>query len=209
MNKSGPQTKDDMKSTLLLSPGKAAGDGDETEILRACCKGDRQAFGWLVERYKRRAYYSALGLVGCREAAVDLSQDAFIKAWRAIKTFDPGKRFYTWYYQILRNLCYNFLRDRKRHARPFSECSPTELSRLADAGADMQADVEQRELAKAVWDGLANLKPAEREILILKEFQNHAYKEIAAMLDIPVGTVMSRLYNARKALKEQLEDMYP
>ena len=209
MNKSAHQIKDAMNSIPSLSPARSAVDRDEADMLRACRNGNREAFGWLVERYKHRAYYAALGLVGSHDAAVDLSQDAFIKAWRAIKTFDPHKRFYTWYYQILRNLCYNFLRDRKRHARPFSEYPPGELSLLPDVGMDAEAEAERHELAAAVWKAIARLRPAEREIIVLKEFQNLAYKDIAALLDTPIGTVMSRLYNARKALKEQLEEIYP
>ena len=88
------------------------GEGDDVLVRRAQA-GDPDAFGRLVERYMRRAYYSALSLVGTREDALDLSQEAFARAYRARRTIDPDRPFYAWLYQILRRLCFNFLRDRQ------------------------------------------------------------------------------------------------
>lgn len=181
---------------------------NDAEAIRLCQAGNRQAYGFLVERYKERAYYSALGILGSREAALDISQDAFVRAFRAMKRFEPGKKFFTWYYQILRNLCLNFIRDKKRHARSFSEMDEHEISIIADSDQDASDLAEHNELKRALWQALDELKPKEKEIIVLKDFQDLSYKEIAEMLDIPIGTVMSRLFNARKALKAKIERTY-
>ncbi len=195
----------------VIKPGVHAGvyaiDNDQDAIL-SCQKGNKQAYGFLVQKYMKRAYYTALGLVGSHENAVDLSQDAFIRAYRAIKKFDAKKNFFTWYYRILRNLCFNFLRDRARHARSFSEVGEKAVYLFTDESQDSYGQVEQNELRRAVWDALAKIKKHDREIIILKDIQDFSYKEIAEILDCPIGTVMSRLYNARKALKAKLERFY-
>ena len=176
----------------------------ERDAIIKCQNGDRQAFGYLVKKYMQRAYYIALGFIGSHESANDLSQEAFLRAYRAIKRFDPDKRFFTWYYQILRNLCFNFNRDKARHARPFSEIEENQIARIPDA-IDTEKVVERNETRKLVWEALNELKPKDREIIVLKDFQDLSYKEIAEMLSVPIGTVMSRLYYARAALKAKLE----
>lgn len=180
----------------------------DAQAIALCQAGDKAAYGYLVEQYKERAYYSALVLVRSHEAALDLSQDAFVRAFRHIKRFDTTKKFFTWYYQILRNLCLNFIRDAKRHARSFSEMYDTQIMHLIDDKQDTSAFAEQNELRRVLWAAMNELKPKEREIIMLKDIQDLAYKEIADILEIPIGTVMSRLFNARKALKAKLERIY-
>ena len=187
---------------------RARAIASDAQAIELCQAGNLKAYGFLVERYKERAYYSALGMVRSHEAALDLSQDAFVRAFRAIKRFDPTKRFFTWYYQILRNLCLNFIRDKKRHATAFSEIDENEVKQLADESQDASVLAEQNELKKALWEAMDDLKPKEREIIVLKDFQDLAYRDIAEILEIPIGTVMSRLFNARKALKAKLERTY-
>lgn len=178
---------------------------DEGALILRCQAGEKKAYGELVNKYMKRAYYTALGLLGSPEAAMDLSQEAFIRAYRAIKRLDANKKFFTWYYRILKNLCLNYLRDRARHARPFSEVGETTLLRISDQSEDASKQVEQEETKEMVWEAINSLNPQEREIIILKDFQEHSYKEISELLDCPMGTVMSRLYNARQALKVKLE----
>ncbi len=197
----------DSAAPAMVSQARKSINSD-TDAIRYCQQGNAQAFGYLVEKYMQRAYYSALGLVGSHDNAVDLSQDAFVRAFRAIKTFDPSRSFFTWYYRILRNLCFNHLRDKSRHARSFSEMDEYEINSISDESSDTEALAEQNEAQKAVWQGLEQLKEQEREIIILKDIQDYSYKEIAKVLECPIGTVMSRLYNARKALKAKLEGFY-
>ena len=180
----------------------------DERLVSRCQAGEIQAFGILVEKYKQRAYYAALGLTGSPDEALDISQEAFVRAYRAIAKFQAGRGgFFTWYYQILRHLCFNFLRDRARRARPFAEVEASEntLQNIADANSDPAVIAERNELKDAVWRAINSLKDDEREIILLRDFQEMSYKEIAATLDCPLGTVMSRLFNARQKLREKLE----
>ena len=182
---------------------------DEREVLLRCQRGDSRAFGNIVEKYMTRAYYTALGLTGSQEDALDISQEAFVRAYRNIKTFDVSHKFFTWYYRILRNLCANFLRSRSRRARRFSRTGTAELEKVIDASADPSLLIERDEIKVAVWQAISSLSEVSREIIVLKEFQELSYKEIAELLGCPIGTVMSRLFNARQALKVKLEDFWP
>jgi RNA polymerase sigma-70 factor (ECF subfamily) len=179
----------------------------DSRLISRCQAGEVQAFGVLVEKYKQRAYYTALGLVGAHEDALDISQEAFVRAYRAIAKFQSGKSvFFTWYYKILRNLCANFLRDRAKRARSFSEIDGSQnfLSEIADENYDPTVIAERNELKDAVWRAISSLNPPEREIIILRDFQEMSYKEIAEALECPIGTVMSRLFNAREHLRKKL-----
>ncbi len=181
---------------------------DDGALVRRAQAGDAEAFGRLVERYMRRAYYSALSLVGSREDALDLSQEAFARAFRARGTIDPDRPFYAWLYQILRRLCFNFVRDRRTHARRL-ETAGTWLAEEAEQR--MQEDparaLERAEARRRVSAAIERLPAREREVLALKEFEGLSYKEIAALVGIPIGTVMSRLYSARQRLADALEEM--
>lgn len=179
-------------------------DDDRSVIIR-CKEGDIQAYNILVDRYMKRAYYTALGFVGNHDHALDLSQDAFVKAFRAIKKIDEDRQFFTYFYRILRNLCFNFIRDKKRHARSFSEISEARRENIAAQEPDPALALEKQEQKELVWTAIQQLKPDQREIIILKEFRDYSYQDIAELLDIPIGTVMSRLYHARQSLKSKLE----
>jgi RNA polymerase sigma-70 factor (ECF subfamily) len=187
-----------------LQPEREPDDG----LISRCQAGEIQAFGVLVEKYKQRAYGTALGLVGSHEDALDISQEAFVRAYRAIAKFQTRRGgFFTWYYKILRNLCFNFLRDRAKRARPFSEIEVQQqaLLEIADENYDPTIIAERNDLKDAVWRAISSLNEQEREIVILRDFQEMSYKEIAAGLDCPIGTVMSRLFSARKQLREKLD----
>lgn len=179
----------------------------EQQLIKLVQGGKTEAFGELVQQHMKPAYYLALGMTGSHDDAMDLSQTAFVKAFRAINTFDPSKKFSTWYYQILRNLFLNFLRDNKRHARPFSK-SQVPIENIPDLSNNAEEDVERQEIKDVIWQALNSLKPHEREIIIFKEFQDMSYQDIAEVLNCPIGTVMSRLYTARKSLRHKLEGYY-
>ncbi len=177
----------------------------EMELVRRCQKGDKQAYEGLVKKYMKRAYFIALGFLGSHENALDLSQEAFLRAFKAIQRLDPQKSFFTWYYCILKNLCFNFIRDQKHHARTFSQLDQHAIQNAAIDFADASSLMERNEIKEQVWKALDALKEQEKEIIVLKDFEGYSYKEISVLLEIPAGTVMSRLYNARKALKSRLE----
>lgn len=184
-----------------------AGESDEFLVRRAQ-KGDTGAFGVLVERYMRRAYYAALGLVGSPDDAMDLSQEAFVRAFNARGRLDPERPFYAWLYQILRRLCFNFVRDRRTRRRGIQAASNWLVNQATSrgAGGNPERALERSEAHELVTGALESLPDRDREILVLKEFEGLRYREIAELLGVPIGTVMSRLYSARKRLAAVLED---
>jgi len=181
-------------------------DGD---LVRRAQSGDRKAFGTLLERYMRRAYYSALGLVGSAEDAMDLSQEAFVRAFRARQTIDPERPFFAWLYQIIRRLCFNHTRDRRTRLRGIDAAQNwlVDQAETRHSGANPDQALETGEARRRVRAALETLSEKDREVLVMKEFEGLRYREIAALLDIPIGTVMSRLYSARRRLAASLEEI--
>lgn len=178
----------------------------ENELLIKAKEGDKNAYGKIVKIYMRRAYFAALSFVASKDDAFDLSQDAFIKAYRSLKNFDTSKSFYTWYYTILRNLCLNFLRNKKRHAINFSEIFEL-LENIEDENQNTENMMHKKDTKRIVWEAIWKLSPEDREIITAKDIVNASYTEISELLQIPVGTVMSRLYYARKRLKKIIEEL--
>jgi RNA polymerase sigma-70 factor (ECF subfamily) len=180
---------------------------DDIEIIKAVQAGGKERFSVLVERYKRRAYLIALTLVNNREDAMDLAQDAFLKSFRAIKEFDASRPFFPWFYRILKNTCLSHLKRRKL-IRKFS-LSATEADEgdieLPDQTYDPCLIVDRNEAKEKVWEAFNRLNLKSREIIMLRHFQDMSYEEIAKALDIPIGTVMSRLFHARRQMKEMIE----
>ena len=177
---------------------------DEKQLIEESQNGNKQAFGKLVNHYKEKAYSIALGYVGSIDDAYDLSQEAFINAFRHIDSFDISKSFFNWFYQILKRLCFNFIRSRKIYFNKES----IELDSLLSENLTPVELNERDETQKVVWTSIGKLSLEAREIIILKEFEEMSYGEIALLLEIPEGTVMSRLYYARKALKTILEEIW-
>jgi RNA polymerase sigma-70 factor (ECF subfamily) len=184
-------------------------EASERSLVLRAQSGDRQAFGELVKLHMRRAYFAALGLTGSHEDALDLSQEAFVRAYRARASLDPDRPFYPWLYQIVRRLCFNFLRDRKARSRRLEEATPwlTDEVRGRARANDPGHSAERAELRVRLEAAIGRLPEREREVLVLKEFEGLRYREIAELLEIPIGTVMSRLYTARKNLARMLEDV--
>lgn len=173
----------------------------EADWIHRSKRGDKHAFGLLVNKYMRQGYYAALAFLGSHSEALDASQEAFVKAYRAMKTFQEGRRFYTWYYRILKNHCLNVLRDRTAHVVPLSiveEIDPVSTEQSADAA------MEGEERRRAVWAALWKLDPEDRELLVARDLLDTPYATLAELLDVPLGTVMSRLYHARRKLRLQL-----
>lgn len=183
-------------------------DNDERMLVGRVRRGDTAAFGTLVECTMRRAYRVALGLVGRHEDALDLSQEAFARAFRARRTLDPSRPFFPWYYQILRRLCFNFLRDRKSRRARLDGAAPWLVEDAACRQSASRPDraAELAALREKLQQAVEELSEREREIFVLRELEGLRYAEMAALLDIPIGTVMSRLYAARRRLMVTLED---
>lgn len=155
----------------------------------------------LVKANMKRAYFSALAILGSHDDAMEVSQLAFIRAYKNFDKYDRERNFFTWYYKILRNLCLNRIRDNKRKNEiPLLECTDI----ISDVN-NAEETIEQNELKQQVERALFSLKSEDREILIMKEFDKLSYNEIAELLEVPVGSVMSRLFYARKKLAAKLE----
>lgn len=181
---------------------------DEGPIIERCKKGDREAFALIVKQYMRPAYYVALGYVGRPDDALDLSQDAFVNAFRHIKRFDSSKRFFPWFYSILKNLCMNHLnRVRRRKEQSIDEMEEEGQPAIPIEAVSPEESAVRKDLEERIGQALLRLRPKEREIIILQHFQDYSYQEIADLLGIPIGTVMSRLYGARASLRRELQRM--
>jgi RNA polymerase sigma-70 factor (ECF subfamily) len=164
---------------------------DDNELVARCLAGQSAAFEPIVARYQRPLFNLAVRMLGNYDAAVDATQNAFIKAYQHLDTFDSTKRFFSWIYRILKNECLNTLRDRR-----LSEPLPLHLA--AAGGPDN--DFERRERRAAVQAALGELTEEHREVILLRHFTEMSYEEIASALDIPVKTVRARLYTARRRL---------
>jgi RNA polymerase sigma-70 factor (ECF subfamily) len=180
----------------------------EPELMARASRGDREAFGILVERHMRRAYYAALGLMGSPDDALDLSQEAFVRAFRARKTLDPARPFYPWLYQILRRLCFNMVRDRRTRRERLGDARSwlVDQSETRHESMHPRRAYEADEARRRIHEALESLSENDREVLVLKEFEGLRYREIADLVGIPIGTVMSRLYTARRRLAAALEE---
>ena len=165
---------------------------DDAEAIKSCQQGEREAFRHLVERYQKRAVAHAVAILLNRDDAEDAVQEAFIDAYKAIGTFDTARTFYQWFYVLLRNRCYKLTAKRR----------PTESLDEALLIAAQRGMAEETRLA--LEKALHALTPEEREIVSLKYFSGLSYDELSTHLQIPRGTVMSRLFYARRRLQGEL-----
>lgn len=165
---------------------------EDVEAIKRCQQGDREVFRHLVDRYQKRAVAHAMAILFNRDDAEDAVQEAFIDAFKAIGTFDTSRTFYQWFYVLLRNRCYKLTAKR----RP-TESLDEALLLVSQPGASTETTLS---LEKA----LHSLTCEEREIVCLKYFDGLSYDELATHLQIPRGTVMSRLFNARRRLQRKL-----
>ncbi len=175
-------------------------------ILQRCRQGSKKAFEAVVNRYMKDAYFIALGLVGNRDDALELSQEAFLRAYCNINRLNPKGRFFPWFYQILRNLCFSHLRKTKIRRQHRLEKMGTEKANTGIAESfDPKVIAERNETRDKVWAAISRLDDKHREVIILRHFHTLSYEKISQILFCNKGTVMSRLYYARKKLKEILD----
>lgn len=187
-------------------------DDDAALVLR-CQQGDVSAFDALVSAHRDKIYAMTLKMVRNEADAWDLSQEIFVKVWRALPKFEARAKFSTWLYRIAHNAVYDFKRKTKGKltselndeifdSGDVQDGAPTAPSEALRPDRAMQRD----ELRQKIEQALAKLSEAHRETIILRELQGLDYKEIADVMDCSIGTVMSRLYYARKKLQTDLKD---
>lgn len=178
----------------------------QTTAIWGCDGSSKKAFEVFVKRYMKDAYFIALGLVGNQEDALDLSQQAFMQAYRHRNRLKEKGKLFPWFYQILKNLCYSHLRKRKvRRATSLDDCQNCEPQTEICTQFDPEAIAERNEMNERVWKAISLLDEKHREVIILRHFKNLSYEQMAEMLFCNKGTVTSRLYYARKKLKEILD----
>jgi len=170
-------------------------DGDDDLLVARCLQGDKAAFESLVERYQRVLFTVALRMLGDHDEAVDATQNAFVKSYEKLATFDRNRRFFSWIYRILFNECLNAKRDRK----PREPLTPD----IAVVGSTSDL-AEANERRRSVQAAILSLPIESREVVILRHFTELSYEEIGETLGIETKTVKSRLHSARQRLAELL-----
>lgn len=183
---------------------------DEDPDLDRARQGDREAFGRLVKRHHRRVYAAALHITGSHSDADDVVQEAFVRAWKGLSTFDGRADFFTWMYRITINTALNALRSDKRGAA-LQQKSGTEAAHvggrpeaLGQDGATPAQSVQRASEVQRVLDAVASLSQSLRVTLVLATIEELPHKQIAEILEIPEGTVAWRVNEARRLLKQKL-----
>jgi len=171
----------------------------DDELIAAAIGGKGQAFGTLVERYERAVYHLAYRTLHDTEEAKDATQEAFFKAFRALRTFRPGAKFSTWIFTIAYHACCDRLARRKRY-------TGDELPDRADPAAGPQEQAESADEARRLRVAIDALPEKYRTVITLFHLQNKQYEEIAQVLDLPMGTVKTHLFRAKDLLRKALED---
>jgi len=188
------------------------GREEDAKLVESCLKGDEKAYRTLVEKYQRRIYTIAFGILRNQEDAMDVTQDAFVKVHRNLARFQGTSSFYTWLYRIVVNLCIDRKRRAKKainvdyddsisHQEQPHQTGPT-LASVSIAGP--AKELARKELREKMQLALDKLSPDHRQILVLREVEGLPYEEIAEILEIAKGTVMSRLFHARTKFKQAI-----
>jgi RNA polymerase sigma-70 factor, ECF subfamily len=176
---------------------------DDAPLIAATLAGDTEAFGKLVSAYQDRLYNSLLRVLGSAEDARDVVQDAFVQAFLKLDSFRGSSAFYTWLYRIAFNLAMSHARRERKMVsldRVKTDCG----DEPADGRPTPEAEVRRTEDVDMVHTALDKLSPEFRQILVLRELEGCRYEQIAEILELPVGTVRSRLFRARLQLRDEL-----
>ena len=194
---------------MVDSPATAlvAGDaGSDRQLIDQAKAGVPAACDALARRHRQAAYLLALQMLGNRDDAMDVTQEAMLRFFGTLRQFDATRRVQPWLFTIVRNLVRDLWRQRRRRPGDAAGESDDLVGQLAAPQPSPEADLRRRELRERVWRALAALPAAKREIIVLRDFHDLSYSDIAQVLDIPIGTVMSRLHGARRQLRARLEE---
>ena len=193
----------------------AEADVSELDLVKHSQAGNTEAFDQLVTRYRTRVFGMIYNMVHNEQDAWDLAQDSFIKAWKSIGRFRGQSSFYTWIYRIIMNVTIDWLRKKQvkgagaefDDAIQLREINPASRT-VPKAEALPHEQMEQREIRQRIDAAIAQLTPEHRAVILMKEIEDMQYHEIAEALECSIGTVMSRLFYARKKLQNLLRDVY-
>jgi len=187
---------------------------DERQLVERAQAGDQDAFQELVVRYQRKVYSICYGMLKNQQDSMDVSQDVFIKVFRYLEKFNHESSFYTWLYRITVNKCIDFIRKRKRRSEvDYNDAigrddDVDQDEQILSSTLGLQPDrvYARKELREKMLMALETLTEKHRTILILREVEGLAYEEIAEVLGISKGTVMSRLYHARRYFQDAIKE---
>ena len=184
---------------------------EDQKLVRAAQKGDMAAFEELVARHRDKIYARALSMMRNEQEAIDLSQEAWVKGWQRLKQFQGEASFGTWMTRIVINLCLDQLRKQKRQRTESIEAMTEESGgverHMPVLTVNPTAGLERQELRQRIDRALSQLSYEHRTVLVLHEFEEMEYKQIAKAMDCSIGTVMSRLFYARRKLAALLMDL--
>src|SRR5215475_7158486 len=184
---------------------------DDQDLVRGAQKGDMAAFEELVGRHRDKIYARAYSMMRNEEEAIDLSQEAWVKGWQRLEQFHGESSFGTWMTRIVINLCLDQLRKQKRHRmesmEEMSEESGGVERQMPVVTVNPTAGLERSELRQRIDRALGQLSYEHRTVLVLHEFEEMEYKEIAKTMGCSIGTVMSRLFYARRRMASLLMDL--
>lgn len=171
------------------------------QLILAAKQGNRKAFSDLMDAYSKKIYYAAYSFMKNVEDAADISQDVFLKVYTNLDSFDEERSFFPWIYRITKNLCLNKLKkcDNKNSSMP-------EYDFIESNYTAPEEHLLRNEEIDSLQNAINSLPENFREIILLKHFEECTYSEISEILEIPIGTVMSRLFGARKKLREILDE---
>lgn len=188
---------------------------EESEIVRRAQEGDREAFRELVERYQRRVYSVCYGMLKNNEDSLDVSQEVFVKVFRYLDKFNHQSSFYTWLYRITVNMCIDFIRKNSRVRKveyddgishDAADVEGEEHILPSTLGLNPDKVYGRKELREKMLEALETLSEKHRTILILREVEGLSYEEMAEVLNISKGTVMSRLFHARRYFQDAIAE---
>jgi RNA polymerase sigma-70 factor (ECF subfamily) len=190
-------------------------DVSELDLVKRCQKGDSGAFDELVTRYRTRVFGMVYNMVHNEQDAWDLAQDSFLKAWKSIGRFRGKSSFYTWLYRIVMNVTIDWVRKKQIKGSGAEFDDAIQLKEIDPASKTVPKQdalpsekMEQGEIRAQIDRAIAQLSPEHRAVILMKEIEDMQYNEIAEALDCSIGTVMSRLFYARKKLQNLLKDVY-
>ncbi len=193
----------------------AQAEVSDQELVLLCQKGDTEAFDQLVGRYRTRVFGMIYNMVHSEQDAWDLAQDSFLKAWKSIGRFRGQSSFYTWIYRIVMNVTIDWLRKKQVKGTGAEFNDEVQLREIDPASRTVpKADalpferIKQVEIRERIDAAIAQLSPEHRAVILMKEIEDMQYHEIAESLGCSIGTVMSRLFYARKKLQNTLRDLY-
>ena len=193
-----------LESTFEQDPKFQAERNTEADLVQRCLEGDGAAWDALARTYWRRVFNIAYKFVARYEEAEDLTQEIFVKLFRALPTYDRRASFETWLTRLSRNLCIDHYRRRRRESETFTTEIDPDAIQLDDLWSRPDATLEQRDEISMVRRALAKLPPTFREPVALRDIHELSYEEIASRLQLPEGTVKSRINRGRRELARHL-----